>query len=103
MPWSSDPQCRERDRKPRIPKGGLAIWASEHSSPTEIYDQLFDDYTFDLFFQTYSKALTMNHMELVFLFNRPLQVQEPDNRALWFLAHAAPVKIRSRTGRHAYS
>jgi hypothetical protein len=25
------------------------------SSPTEIYNQLFDDYTFDLFFETYSK------------------------------------------------
>jgi hypothetical protein len=25
------------------------------SSPTEIYNQLFDDYTFDLFYETYSK------------------------------------------------
>lgn len=28
------------------------------SSPTEIYNQLFDDYTFDLFFETYSKEFT---------------------------------------------
>ena len=28
------------------------------SSPTEIYNQLFDDYTFDLFFETYSKDFT---------------------------------------------
>jgi hypothetical protein len=25
------------------------------SSPTELYNQLFDDFTFDLFFETYSK------------------------------------------------
>jgi hypothetical protein len=29
------------------------------SSPTEIYNQLFDDYTFDLFFETYSKDFTL--------------------------------------------
>ena len=28
------------------------------SSPTEIYNQLFDDYTFDLFFEKYSKKFT---------------------------------------------
>ena len=28
------------------------------SSPTEIYNELFDDYTFDLFFETYSKDFT---------------------------------------------
>ena len=28
------------------------------SSPTEIYNQLFDDYTFDLFYETYSKTFT---------------------------------------------
>jgi 8-oxo-dGTP pyrophosphatase MutT (NUDIX family) len=28
------------------------------SSPSEIYNQLFDDYTFDLFFETYSKEFT---------------------------------------------
>lgn len=28
------------------------------SSPSEIYSQLFDDYTFDLFFETYSKDFT---------------------------------------------
>lgn len=28
------------------------------SSPTEIYNQLFDDYTFDLFYETYSAGFT---------------------------------------------
>lgn len=28
------------------------------SSPTEIYNQLFDDYTFDLFYESYSKSFT---------------------------------------------
>ena len=28
------------------------------SSPTEIYNQLFDDYTFDLFYETYSKGFS---------------------------------------------
>ncbi len=28
------------------------------SSPTEIYNTLFDDYTFDLFYETYSKGFT---------------------------------------------
>jgi 8-oxo-dGTP pyrophosphatase MutT (NUDIX family) len=32
------------------------------SSPTEIYNQLFDDYTFDLFFETYSKNFTPDQL-----------------------------------------
>jgi hypothetical protein len=29
------------------------------SSPIEIYNQLFDDYTYDLFYETYSKGFTV--------------------------------------------
>ena len=32
------------------------------SSPTEIYNQLFDDYTFDLFYETYSKDFTQQQL-----------------------------------------
>lgn len=32
------------------------------SSPSEIYNQLFDDYTFDLFFEKYSKTFTVEEM-----------------------------------------
>lgn len=32
------------------------------SSPSEIYNQLFDDYTFDLFFETYSKDFTLSQL-----------------------------------------
>lgn len=32
------------------------------SSPTEIYNQLFDDYTFDLFFRIYSKTFSPDQM-----------------------------------------
>lgn len=31
---------------------------SSTSSPAEIYNQLFDDYTFDLFYETYSNDFT---------------------------------------------
>lgn len=42
------------------------------SSPTEIYNQLFDDYTFDLFFQTYSKDFAPDQMAAWTEFKREL-------------------------------
>jgi len=32
------------------------------SSPSEIYNQLFDDYSFDLFFETYSKGFSPSQL-----------------------------------------
>jgi hypothetical protein len=32
------------------------------SSPTEIYNQLFDDYTFDLFYETHSTGFTQQQL-----------------------------------------
>jgi hypothetical protein len=32
------------------------------SSPIEIYNQLFDDYTYDLFYETYSKGFTVKQI-----------------------------------------
>lgn len=43
------------------------------SSPTEIYNQLFDDYTFDLFFETYSKDFTPDQTAAWTGFKRELE------------------------------
>ena len=51
------------------------------SSPGEIYCQLFDDYTFDLFFEMYSKTFTIKQMTAWSEFKDELEKYLPKIRA----------------------
>ena len=51
------------------------------SSPSEIYNVLFDDYTFDIFFETYSKTFTVEQMTAWSEFKDELEKYLPKIRA----------------------